>query len=224
MEWMKDILGDELYKEFEAKITAHNEAAKEDEDKIKLANLALGKYTGTDHHDGEVGRLTAEKKSLAEQITKLQGDLKAVGTSTEDIEKIKEAADVALKASQDTVTETKAAGDQAALDYEIRLEVIRSGAKNELSVMAHLDTKAITLNDGKILGLSEQLETIKKEHVYLFGEPIKTTQTKTPNPQTDADPDDAEWTTKLEAARKAGQNIDVIRIKQEAAREGVILN
>jgi len=59
MEWMKDILGDELYKEFEAKITAHNEAAKEDEDKIKLANLALGKYTGTDHHDGEVGRLTA---------------------------------------------------------------------------------------------------------------------------------------------------------------------
>ncbi|MCK5609781.1 hypothetical protein KAR91_48365, partial [Candidatus Pacearchaeota archaeon] len=66
---------------------------------------------------------------------------------------------------------------------------------------------------------------IKKSNEYLFGTPQKIYQSTPPNPPPDDDNNaPTEWGAKLKAARKTGKNADVIRVKQDAAAEGVMLN
>ena len=51
----------------------------------------------------------------------------------------------------------------------IDLALIKAGAKNSKAVKALLDLDKITLSDkGEVVGISEQLESIKKDNDYLF--------------------------------------------------------
>lgn len=217
MDFLKEHLSDELFEKVA-------EALKDKGDVVKLANLASGEFVRKDKFDGEVGRAKAENDKLTEEIKTLQGDLEKAKSSTGDIETIKaEAATAAEESAKRLETiETEKAG--SALDYEIRLGVIGFGAKDEKSVIAHLDKEKVELSDGKLTGLDEQLTEIKKSNEYLFGTPKTIYQSTPPNPPPDDDNNaSSEWDAKLKAAKKTGNNLDVIKVKQEAFKEGVVL-
>lgn len=65
MEFLKDVLGEELYNQVSEKLTGN--------DKVKLANLAGGQYIGKDKYDA----LDTTKKNLETQVA----DLKKVDTA-----------------------------------------------------------------------------------------------------------------------------------------------
>lgn len=48
-----------------------------------------------------------------------------------------------------------------------------ANAKNSKLIKALLDNEKLTLKDGKLEGITEQLETIKKENDFLFDKPAK---------------------------------------------------
>ena len=222
---LEKVLGDD-FAAFESKVNAHNEAAK-DEDKIKLGNLATGKYVDAGKYEGDTGRLKTENQGLSKQVEGLQSDLKAIEGSTGDVEKIKADAKAALETSEELVKTTKADADTAALDSEIRLAIAYSGAKDEKSVMAHIDKSKVSRHEGKLIGLSDQLETISKEHDYLFGAPKKIIKTNTINPPPPEETGASEWQGKIDAIRKSdspNKNREAIALKQEAAEAGVIIN
>lgn len=218
MDFLKEHLSEELF-------TQLVEALKDKGDDVKLANLASGDFVRKDKFDGEVSRAKAENEKLTKEIETLQGDLEKANSSTGDLETIKAEAATAKKESEDRLAEFETEAEKTSLDYEIRLAVMAYGAKDEKSVIAHLDKGKVSLTDGKLSGLNEQLATIKESNKYLFGEPKKVFESSPPNPPPDDDNNAPnEWGAKLKAAKKSGKNLDVIKVKQAAFKEGVILN
>lgn len=64
MEFLKEILGEELYKQFAEKINAHNGNEANKDNLIKLANLASGEYVGKLKYDDIVSQLTGKQTEL----------------------------------------------------------------------------------------------------------------------------------------------------------------
>ena len=59
MEFLKAILGEDLYKQLEEKVNAHNGNEANKENQIKLGNLGSGEYVGRGKFDSEIEKLNA---------------------------------------------------------------------------------------------------------------------------------------------------------------------
>ena len=59
MEFLKAILGEDLYKQFEEKVNAHNGNEANRDKQIKIGNLGSGEYVGKGKHDSEIEKLNA---------------------------------------------------------------------------------------------------------------------------------------------------------------------
>lgn len=59
MEFLKEILGDDLYKQFAEKVNAHNGNEANKDKQIKIGNLGSGEYVGKGKHDSEIEKLNA---------------------------------------------------------------------------------------------------------------------------------------------------------------------
>ena len=57
MEFLKAILGDDLYKQFEEKVNAHNGNEANKDKQIKIGNLGSGEYVGKGKFDSEIEKL-----------------------------------------------------------------------------------------------------------------------------------------------------------------------
>lgn len=145
MEFLKDILGDELYVKVEESLKDHED--------IKLANLSEGGYVSRDKF------LAVER-----QANELQDKI-ANTKSTEDlistIEKLQ-----AEKNEAKSEYETKLLLHNK--DFAVKAAIASAKAKNERAVRALLDEEKITYQDGKIAGLDEQLRTLSQSDGYLF--------------------------------------------------------
>lgn len=62
MEFLKTVLGQELFAQVEAKINEHNAAEKDESKHIKIANLGEGGYVSKDKHSA----LETEKNSISD--------------------------------------------------------------------------------------------------------------------------------------------------------------
>lgn len=142
----------------------------------------------------------------------------------------------------------KSSGDNAALQQQISdlqkthdeelaklkldnaVEIALSGAKarNGKAVKAMLDMSKVKLGeDGKLSGFDEQIEALKKSDAYMFDVQQQTQQQFTgfqpgasstvPNSTA------AGYEARLADARKNNNQLEVIKIKQEAAADGVVL-
>lgn len=122
---------------------------------VKLANLASGAYVDKRKFDDKVAELTTANdtiKGLKETVAKFDGV---------DVEKLKQDA---------KDWETKYSTDLAAvkLDSAVSMALVEAKAKNPKLARAALDMSVIKLDGEKLLGLSEQLEALKKSDAYLF--------------------------------------------------------
>ena len=82
MEFLKEVLGEELYKQVETALNAHNGNPDNKEKQIKLANLSTGQYVDKGKYDTAV----TEKGNLEEQIKTLNGTIKTLKEDNKDNE------------------------------------------------------------------------------------------------------------------------------------------
>lgn len=82
MDFLKEVLGEELYKQFVAAVTAHNDKPENKDNQIKLANLEDGQYVDKRKYDTAV----AEKANLEGQIETLNGTVKTLKKDNQDNE------------------------------------------------------------------------------------------------------------------------------------------
>lgn len=84
MEFLKDILGEDLYKQVSDTVNAYNGKPENKDKQVKLADLGSGQYVDKGKYDTAV----AEKENLAGQIKTLNttiGDLKKNNADNETL-------------------------------------------------------------------------------------------------------------------------------------------
>ena len=145
MEFLKEILGEELYAQVAAKLEGNKT--------VKLANLASGEYVSKAKHDAEQLAKDQRIQELTDKIKNFEGiDVKQLQTDVKNWE---------IKYNQDL--------ESARLDSAIQLAIAKSGTLSEKALMGLLDKDKIKFDkDGKLTGLDEQIEAIKKEDSFLF--------------------------------------------------------
>lgn len=82
MEFLKELLGEELYSQVESAVKAFNEKPENKEKQVKLANLTTGEYVGKAKYDS----LEIEKKNLETQVGTLQKTIDTLNESNKDNE------------------------------------------------------------------------------------------------------------------------------------------
>lgn len=170
MEFLKDVLGDELYNQVAEKLKGN--------EKIKLANLADGGYVGKEKFDAAETTIADLKKQLADR----DKDIAALKKSAGDNEELKKQLEE-LQAKYKADTEAfNAKLKENALNAAIDLAITKARGKNVTAVKALIDKSKLTLkDDGTVDGLAEALEAIKKSDGYLF-EQIETKPQGNGNP------------------------------------------
>lgn len=145
MEFLKEILGEELYAQMAAKLEGNKD--------VKLANLASGEYVSRAKYDSDMQAKETRIQELTQSVKDFDGvDVKQLQTDVKNWE---------IKYNQDL--------ESARLDSAIQLAIAKSGTLSEKALMGLLDKDKIKFDkDGKLTGLDEQLEAIKKEDSFLF--------------------------------------------------------
>ena len=157
MEFLKDVLGVDLYNQVAEALKGH-------EKDIKLANLATGDYVSKGKYDSD---LQARDTRIAE-LTKEVQDYDGV-----DVKKLQQdVADWQKKYTDDIEAERIAS--------KVQLAVAKSGTRSEKALLGMLDFDKITIgDDGEVKGLDEQIADIRKEDDFLFtAEPKPKNQVK----------------------------------------------
>ena len=173
MEFLKEILGEELYSQVNEKVTSYNSDEKNKENQIKIGNLGSGNYVGKDKFDAKETEIAGLKQQLV--------DANATIKSYEDmdIDAIKQSAkDWETKYN----TDTQALQDKLAKkDYEsvvnskiANLKFSSEGAKK--SFVNDLLAKDLKLENGNILGFDDFVTSYKETDPKAF-------ESDTPKPQ-----------------------------------------
>ena len=151
MEKIKELFGTEAltWEQFEAKLKDNKE--------VKIANLAAGGYVDKKKFEDKVTELNTANdtiKGLRDTVSKFDGV---------DIEKLKkDAADWEAKYNTDV--------EGLRLDNDIYMEIVARKGKNPKLIMTSIDKSKVKRDGEKLLGLSEQLDTLQKSDSYLFNE------------------------------------------------------
>ncbi|MBR5584208.1 MAG: phage scaffolding protein, partial [Lachnospiraceae bacterium] len=89
MEFLKEILGEELFKQLESKINEHNGNEANKDKQVKLGNLGSGEYVGKGKHDSELEKLNqllSGKTTELETANNLIADLKKNSKGNEEMQ------------------------------------------------------------------------------------------------------------------------------------------
>lgn len=157
MEFLKELFGENAltYEELAEALKSNKE--------IKLANLATGAYVGKEKFDA----LEVDRNGLKKQLDEANQQIESFKEL--DIDGIKAAADEWKekfeKSEKDRETEL------STLKFDHAIDAALSGTKakdaNILKSLLNKDELKLT-EDGKVLGLDEQLSKIKEEKGFLF--------------------------------------------------------
>lgn len=163
MEFLKEILGEELYSQVESKINEYNGAEANKDKQVKIGNLGSGEYVGKGKYDALSEQLTGKQTELDTANT-LIADLKKASKGNEDLQgKISEyETQVADLQAQLAETKLKTAVKVALLsanasdvDY-LTFKLNENGEKLELD------------ENGNIKGWDEKLSGLKTQFPKMF--------------------------------------------------------
>ncbi len=165
MEFLKAILGEELYSQVEEKINSYNSDEKNKDNQVKIVNLSEGKYIGKEKFDAKETELDGVKQQLedANNTIKTYEDM--------DIEGIK-------KSVQDWQTkydaDTKDLQDKLAkkdYDYAVekRVEGIKfSSISAKKAFTSDLIAKGLKLENDNLLGFDDFVKEYKETDPTAF--------------------------------------------------------
>lgn len=160
MEFLKTILGQELYAQVESKINEHNSSEKDESKHIKLANLGEGGYVSKDKHTA----LETEKSGIQEQLTAAQQLI-------EDLKKNSKPDDATQQKITDyenKVTQLTTELEQTKLDSAIKIALLNAKASDVDYLMYKIKQDAkgkdLKLDDkGEVKGLDDIITSMKTQ-------------------------------------------------------------
>lgn len=152
MEFLKDILGDELYSQVAQKL--------EGNENVRIANVAGGAYVPKAKYDEE----RESTRNYKSQISDLNKQIEALKTAAAGSESLQ--AQIAEMQRQMQQKEQEMA--DARIRYSV-LDAIRGAkARNADVVLKSIDLGKVSEANGQLFGLNEQLEALKASDAYLF--------------------------------------------------------
>lgn len=158
MEFLKEILGEELYSQVAAKLEGNKE--------VKIGNLATGNYVDKGKYTTLEGQFKTAQDTLSQRDKDLE-ELKATmpKDQTETITTLQKKYDDDSKAWEAQLKQSK-------VSSAVAIALAKSGAKDDVAVKAHLTSfvEKAQYDDetGSIVGLDEQLKSLQKDKSYLF--------------------------------------------------------
>ena len=184
LEWLKTILGDAYTDEIDKKVSEQIGKNFVPRSEFNTANEA--------------------KKALEQQIAERDKQLKDFEKLSGDNEELQKQLAEAKEANKAAKAEYESNLKKVKLDSKVETALLSAKAKNVKAVRALLDESKISLDGENVLGLQEQLEQVKKENPYLFGD------TQNPPPPAGGEPqeDKGEDNFLKGAMKGAGLNDD----------------
>lgn len=172
-----------------------------------------------------------ENKNLKKSVSDRDKQLDDLKKSSGDNEELKKQIADLQKQNADQVKAHETELQQLKIDNAVDAALTAAGAKNVKAVKALLDLEGVKVaDDGSVIGVKEQLDklTAAEDSKFLFNAPDtqQKQQFKGFQPGSSAtvpDSTQAGYETRLADARKNNNTLEVIKIKQEAAAEGVVL-
>lgn len=158
MEFLKKLLGDDLFAQVEAKINEHNAAEKDESKHIKIANLGEGGYVSRDKY----AALETEKGSIQEQLTAAQQIVEDYKKSS----KGDEAAQQKITEYETKVSQLTAELAQAQLDSAIKIALLKAKASDVDYLMFKIkqNGKDLKLDEkGEVKGIDDIISSLKTE-------------------------------------------------------------
>lgn len=194
------------------------EQAKKVMDSIDGNFVTKARFNEVNEENKTLKKSVSDRDKQLEDLKKSSGDNAALQQQISDLQK--------ANADQQKAHETEL--NQLKLDNAVEVALSGAKAKSSKAVKAMLDMAKVKLGeDGKLSGFDEQIEALKKSDGWMFDADQQTQQQFTgfqpgasstvPNPTA------AGYEARLADARKNNNQLEVIKIKQEAAADGVIL-
>lgn len=194
------------------------EQAKKVMDSIDGNFVTKARFNEVNEENKTLKKSISDRDKQLEDLKKSSGDNAALQQQISDLQK--------ANADQQKAHETEL--NQLKLDNAVEVALSGAKAKSSKAVKAMLDMAKVKLGeDGKLSGFDEQIEALKKSDGWMFDTDQQTQQQFTgfqpgasstvPNSTA------AGYEARLADARKNNNQLEVIKIKQEAAADGVIL-
>lgn len=156
MDFLKEILGEELYSKVSEKINAHNGAEANKDHQIKLADLGSGDYVGKAKYDA-LQALFDGKTAELEQANTLIGELKKSAKGDTTVQDKITAYEGQIQTLQQQLVQTQ-------IDSGLKIAFLEAGGADidYLMFKAKNGEKPLELgDDGKVKGLDTIVETFK---------------------------------------------------------------
>lgn len=169
MDFLKAILGEELYKQIEAAVNAYNGNEANKDKQVKLANLASGEYVGKGKHESEIERMTTllnGKTTELDTANKLIADLKKGNKDNEGLQ-------TKITDYENQVAQLQAELEQTKLDNAIQLALRDAKAVDPdylaFKLREKYSSEELKLGeDGKIKGMDDKLAGLKTQFPTQF--------------------------------------------------------
>lgn len=167
MEFLREILGEELYKQLETAINAHNGNEANREKQIKIANLGSGEYVGRGKYDA-LNELLASKQTELDTANGLIADLKKGTKGNEELQGKIAAHEQQVQQLQQQLQETKVkAAVKVALLSEKAVDVDYLTYKINEKLKA--DGKTLELDENEnIKGWADMIAGLKTQYPAQF--------------------------------------------------------
>lgn len=194
------------------------EQAKKVMDSLDGNYVTKARFNEVNKENSALKKSVSDRDKQLEDLKKSSGDNATLQQQIADLQK--------QNAEQQKAHDEELA--KLKLDNAVELALSGANARNGKAVMAMLDMSKVKIGeDGKLSGFDEQIEALKKSDAYMFDIQQQAQQQFTgfqPGPSFNIpDPKTAGYEARLADARKNNDQLEVIRIKQEAAAGGVIL-
>lgn len=200
MDFLKEILGDELYNQVAEKINAHNGNAENKDKQIKIGNLGGGDYVSKAKHEA-LQALHDGKVSELETANTLIADLKKSAKGDEALQSKVSTYETQVAQLQEQLRQTQ-------IDSGLKIAFLKAGADDidYLTYKAKNNGDPLELGeDGKIKGVDNLLSSLKTHFPGQFKKADSGFKVD-PLPLPKGDPGKAEPTSLAEALRMQYEN------------------
>ena len=154
LEKLKEVLGEELFKQVEPKLQGKDYFFAEGKDFIPISKVNDAKKEAEKQLQERDKQLDQLQKSVKgnEELTKQISDLKEANTKAQE--------------------EYNAKVLEIQKSYELDKVLTSSGARNSSALKGMLDLSKCEFKDGKYTGLDEQIAQLKKDNDWLFASQV----------------------------------------------------
>lgn len=195
------------------------------------ASKVMASLDGSFVPKNRFNEVNEENKTLKKSVTDRDKQLEDLKKSSGDNEKLQSQIAELQKQNADQVKAHELEMNRLKVDNAIEQALTGAKAKNVKAVKALLDLEGVKLSDdGTITGLKEQIDKLSKDDgtKFLFDTAESSRQQtfrgfQPGNANVIPNAAQAGYEARLAEARKNSNTLEVIKIKQEAANEGVFL-